>query len=109
MLEDAAITLAGIRVIVCDRVRQPTGLAYHRHSSISECVQLRESARLVTRRHQQQVCAGDDTMRQCLVISLDEHDSPREFIGQLPQGRRIGCFAGAQDDHRGVTFAEDLC
>src|SRR5207245_9624481 len=54
---------------VSDRVRETSGAAADGNGGVAPRVHLGEAARLVARRHQEQIAAGDDEVRETLVVA----------------------------------------
>src|SRR5260370_698558 len=81
------------------RVVQPPGSAQHRHGTVSHAVHLIQPARLVQRRHQEDVGAGFDLVRQWFAcIAFVNADALRRLI--VPTLEEVLVFArtGSQGD-----------
>ncbi len=62
---------------VHDRVGQPAHPRHHGHGAVAQRAELRQSAGLEARRHQQRVAAGLDEVGQGLVVADADADPPR--------------------------------
>ena len=70
--------LARHRVPGLDRVGEAARAAHHRRRAVAQAVHLVEAARLVARRHEEEVGAGLDPVRQLLVVAAEVPGLARE-------------------------------
>ena len=86
--EHAAVAEARRRVEVLDRVGEAARRAHDGDRAVAQRVHLREAARLVTRRHDRQVGAGEDLVRERLVVAFDERHARAMSVGEPRAARR---------------------
>src|SRR5690606_13833748 len=70
------------------------GLAHDRHRAITQRVELRQAARLVARRHDEEVAPRDDPMRETFVVAAAKRDALGPRLRRATQRRlEIGIAA----------------
>src|SRR5215470_17776371 len=74
LVEFVAVPPPRRRLEISDRVIQSADAAHDRRGAIFQAVHLIQSARLISRRHQENVCAGFDLVRERVVISEIDAD-----------------------------------
>src|SRR5262245_12417301 len=68
-LEEETGAFAGQRVELLDRVGEPAGRSHDRRGTVAHAVHLVEAARLVARRHEIEIRAAFDQVRERLVVA----------------------------------------
>ena len=88
------------------RVGQAADAAHHRHRAVAQAVHLVEPARLEPRRHQEDVGARLDQVRQRLVEADARGDRDPGARRQRPPHVLVARLAGAEHDERGVELRQ---
>ena len=90
-----------MQVLHC--VPQPAGVAHDRYSSISHTVHLVEAAGLYTRRHEQEVACGVQSVCQFFAVGDDRLDAVGMKVLQVAQLLFDAPFTGAQQDELDIV------
>ncbi len=95
-------------LLIRDAVVQPPNPASDGDGAVPLRSHLREPARLVQRRHEEQVRPGEQPVLQVIGERELDRDTLRVGRGELGERRVVTVFPGAEEDELGVRAAEQV-
>src|SRR5262245_47891917 len=98
LVEFVAVPPPRRRLEISDRVVQSADAAHDRRGAIFQAVHLIQSARLISRRHQENVCAGFDLVRERVVISEIDADLGGHSVAHVLEIAHVTFGARTEQD-----------
>src|SRR5271156_2055928 len=103
-LELKSSPMMRFRVIVLHRIVQTACGPHHRHRTIAQAVYLVQAARLVSRRHQEDVRSRLNLVRQRVVVADLHAHAPWIFLGHVLEHLFVFRLARAQHHERQILL-----